>query len=65
MDTHLQVARVRQSFNISDSKQYTEIEHEAILQALEQRDVETLVKRLSDHAEQSKQRVLKVIDGNE
>ena len=65
VDTHLQVTRVRQKFNVSDSKQYTEVEHEAILQALEQRDTETLVRRLTDHAEQSKQRVLRVIETNE
>lgn len=65
VDTHLQVARVRQKFNLSDSKQYTELEHEVILQALEQRDSEALVRRLTDHAEQSKQRILKVIEANE
>ncbi len=65
VDTHLQVARVRQKFNASDSKQYTEVEHEAIMQALEQRDTEALVKHLSDHATLSKQRVLKVMQDNE
>ncbi len=65
VDTHLQVARVRQKFNVSDSKQYTEVEHEAIMQALEHRDTETLVKHLADHAELSKQRVLKVMQDHE
>ena len=41
------------------------VEHEAIMQALEHRDAETLVKHLSDHAEQSKQRVLKVMQDHE
>ena len=65
VDTHLHIARIRQKFNVADSKQFTEAEHEAILQALEQRDVESLVHHLKNHAEQSKQRVLKVIEADD
>lgn len=61
VDTHLQVARVRQKFSVSDSKRYTEVEHEAILVALEQRDREALVAALTNHTQLSKQRILKVI----
>jgi GntR family transcriptional regulator, rspAB operon transcriptional repressor len=63
IDTHVQIARVRQKFTRSDSQQYTETEHEAILQALELRDVEALVKVLAEHIELSKIRTLKAIDG--
>ncbi len=62
LDTHVQIARVRQKFVLSDSKKFTEAEHEAILQALEHRNSEVLVKLLAEHIELSKERTLKVID---
>ena len=61
IDTHVQVARVRGKFSLSDSKQYTEIEHRAILEALERRDAGALRDALHEHAEQAKARMLKVL----
>ena len=65
LDTHVQIARVRQKFNLSDSQQYTETEHEAILLALERRDARALVKGLAEHIELSKVRTLKAIENHD
>jgi DNA-binding GntR family transcriptional regulator len=61
LDTHFQIARVRQKFDLSDSQRFTETEHEVILQGLERRDAETAVKILADHIELSKERTVKAI----
>lgn len=64
LDTHVQIARVRQKFRLSDSQQYTETEHEAILLALECRDAKALVKGLAEHIELSKVRTLEAIENH-
>ncbi|MEM7343400.1 MAG: GntR family transcriptional regulator [Chloroflexota bacterium] len=63
LDTHVQIARVRQKFILSDSKKNTEAEHEMILQALEQRDAPALNQALAEHINLSKERTLKIIEG--
>lgn len=60
IDAHVQIARVRQKFNRSDSM-HTESEHKAILEALEQRDAKKLVSALGSHIDQSKIRMLKAV----
>ncbi len=65
LDTHMQIAHVRQKFILADSKKHTETEHDAIIQALQQRDVENLVQLLAQHINQSKQRTLKVLDSHD
>ncbi len=64
LDTHVQIVRVRQNFVRSDSQQYTETEHEAILQAFEQRDPEKLTQAVAEHIELSKTRTLKVMENH-
>jgi len=65
LDTHVQIARVRQKFALSDSQQYTETEHETILQALENRESDRLVNSLAEHIELSKLRTLGAIEAND
>jgi DNA-binding GntR family transcriptional regulator len=64
IDAHVQISRVRQKFNRSDSM-HTESEHQAILEALEQRDVKALVNALGSHIDQSRIRMLKAIEDQE
>ena len=65
LDTHVQVARVRHKFARSDSVQYTQTEHEAILQAFAQRDAPAVSQALAEHIDISKARVLKAIETND
>jgi DNA-binding GntR family transcriptional regulator len=64
LGTHLQIARVRQKFVLTDSR-HTQFEHAAIMQALEQRDAPLLRKAIDEHIRLSKARTLKALDGNE
>lgn len=61
IDVHVQIARVRHKFNLSDSM-HTESEHVAILEALDHRDPGAMVTALADHLEQSRIRTLKAVD---
>ena len=63
LDTHLQIARLREKFELSDSQQ-TEAEHEAILAALDQRDEAAVVRAIEAHIKISKTRTLKVIENH-
>ena len=54
VDTHLQIAHVRHRFSLSDSKQYTENEHKAILQAAEAFDASALADAFRNHAERAR-----------
>lgn len=60
IDTHLQVARVQRKFHPPDTAE-TRREHEAILQALEDRDAEALRAAMKAHITTSKVRMLKVL----
>lgn len=64
IDSHVQIARVRQKFNRSDSM-HTESEHKAILEALERRDAQALVSTLGSHIDQSRIRMLKALEEQE
>lgn len=64
IDVHVQIARVRQKFNLSDSM-HTESEHEAILEPLEHRDSGALVTALAGHLDQSRARTLKAVEEQE
>jgi len=61
LDTHLQIVRVRQKFDLADSK-HTESEHDAILSAFEQRDAAAVVRAVGEHIRISKMRTLKVME---
>lgn len=61
VDTHLQIAHVRQKFSLFDSKQYTEAEHKAILAAVQIRDGAGLALAFQTHAERAVARMLKVL----
>lgn len=60
LNTHLQIARVRRSFNRPSSDE-TQQEHEAILVAIAARDVPALQHALTHHLQQSKERTLSAI----
>ncbi|VAX08989.1 Transcriptional regulator, GntR family [hydrothermal vent metagenome] len=61
IDTHLQIARVRQKFSSSDSSQ-TQKEHEAMIVALKKRDAEAFCAAVETHISLSKDRTLMVLD---
>ena len=61
---HMQIAHVRRKFTAADSRNYTEPEHEAIMRALERRNVPALVKALIAHIEKARLRIVNALDGN-
>ncbi|MEM7029957.1 MAG: GntR family transcriptional regulator [Chloroflexota bacterium] len=61
VDTHLQIAHVRQKFSLADSMQFTEPEHQAILQAVQALDGVALSAAFQAHAERAVARMIKVL----
>ncbi len=64
IDTHLQIVRVRQKFNSSDSGQ-TQKEHEAMITALKNRDADAFCTAVQTHISLSKARTLLVLNDGE
>lgn len=60
INTHLQIARVRQKF-LPQQSRHTQLEHSAILMALKARDVQTLQNALKQHIQFSKERILNAL----
>ena len=60
----LQMARLYSKFDAAVYTNYTEPENDAIMQAIDKRDCEGLKNALTEHVEQAKTRVLKLIEIN-
>lgn len=60
----LQMARLYSKFDAAVYNNYTEPEHDAIMQAIDKRDCEGLKNALTAHVERAKIRVLKLIEIN-
>ena len=58
------MARLYSKFDAAVYNNYTEPEHDAIMQAIDKRDCEGLKNALTAHVERAKIRVLKLIEIN-
>lgn len=61
IDTHLQIARVKQRFNAADSNE-TQREHAAILKALAGRDAAHLRSAIEAHIEAARKRIMRALE---
>lgn len=59
----LQLARILSQFSADDYRTYTEVEHDAIVQALDERNVSALKAAMTAHIVRAQQRVLKSLGG--
>ena len=64
LNTHLQIARVKGHFSPKNSHE-TQEEHEAVLAAINARDVTALQYAINNHLQQSKQRTLSALSDHE